>query len=143
MIDPAIEHHARRRDHPRAFARSQQIGIGRFKSHLVVERSDHELTHRERRPFGKERLDPKIVVHPLDLREIERPVQALGQPAVIDPFAAQPHACRLAVPPQRAVADRAQVPRDLVGQHLLQPEAEQMRGIATVGPREDVAAASR
>jgi hypothetical protein len=48
MVDAAVEHHARRRDDPRAFACRQQIGIGRFQSHLVVERSEHELADRER-----------------------------------------------------------------------------------------------
>jgi hypothetical protein len=95
--------------------------------------------------LGEERLDPKIVVHALDLREIERPVRATGQPAVIDTFATQLDTHRLAGPPcslQSRVADCPQVARDLVCEHLLQPEAEQMRGIATVGPREHVAAAS-
>ena len=43
----------------------------------------------------------------------------------------------------RAIAlrsDVAQVGGDLVGQHLLQSEPEQMRRIAAVGPRRDVAA---
>ena len=41
---------------------------------------------------------------------------------------------------ERLRADRAQLGRDLVGQHLLQAEAEQVRRIAAVGPRRDVAA---
>ena len=42
-----------------------------------------------------------------------------------------------------AGADGAQVGRDLVGEHLLQAEAEQVRRVAAVGPRDDVAAESR
>ena len=109
------------------------------------QRADHELAHRERRALGEERLDPQILVDALDLRGVDRAVGLHGQPTVVDFFAGElarterPPRC----PRQRRVADRPQVTRDLVGQHLLQSEAEQMRGVAAVGPREDVTAAAR
>jgi hypothetical protein len=43
---------------------------------------------------------------------------------------------------QRRISDRAKVARDLISEHFLQSEAEQMGGVATVGVREDVATAS-
>ena len=40
----------------------------------------------------------------------------------------------------RPLAHRAQVGRDLVGQHLLEAETEEVRSVAAVGSRDDVAA---
>ena len=49
--------------------------------------------------------------------------------------------------PLRAIAcgcaNRPEIGGDLVGEHLLQPQAEQVWGVAAVGPRRDVAAEAR
>jgi hypothetical protein len=91
-----VEDHAGGRDHPPALARRKQIGIGRFQSHLVVQRADHKLANSKCRSFSEKRLDPQILVHSVDLRGIDLAVGRHGQPAVLDTLAAQPCAHRLA-----------------------------------------------
>jgi hypothetical protein len=76
---------------------------------------------------------------------VDRSIRIDGEPAIADALAAQLDADRRAEPPRTIagrVADRPQIPGDLVGQHLLEPEAEQMRRVAAVGSGEDVAPAA-
>ncbi len=54
LVQRAIEHHARRRHHALAAAGRQQIGIGRFEPHLVVQR-DRRRTGGSRTPSLRQR----------------------------------------------------------------------------------------
>jgi hypothetical protein len=95
--------------------------------------------------LSEKRLDPQILIHAVDFRGIDLAVGLHRQPTVLDSFAGELGVDRSAgqhCPLHRSVTNSSQVTCDLVGQHLLQSQAEQVWGVAAVGPCEDITTAA-
>ncbi len=137
---------ASRRRAPAAACSEQRID--RLQAHLVVERADHELADRDRAAVREERAHAQVGIdaaHAATCRRARR--RTRGSSRSRCPWRAgrsvtgRPWRGGIA---RRALrADRAQVRGDLVGEHFLQAEAEQVRCVAAVGPRDHVAAEAR
>ena len=139
----AVEDHAARRRHGAARARGGQIRIDRAQPHLVVQRSDDEFSDGDRPPVQEERPNAQVGVDALDARGVDRAVGASGDRAVADALALETQGDRLLVALRlldRRSADVAQVGGDLVGEHFLEAEPEEVGRIPAVRTRHDVPA---
>ena len=143
-VEGAVQDHARGRRDPLAVdGRVAEVGVIRLDPHLGVERADQELADRDRAALREERTHAQIGVHADDARRHERAVRVGRDRSVADPLRRQRPRLRRAGRlggRQRLGADGPQIGRDLVAQHLLQAEPEQVRRVAAVRTREDVAA---
>ena len=143
-IDAPVEHHARRRRDPRAARRAQQIDVGRLHPHLGLELADDHLADRDRAALRQERPHAQIGGDPLEARIVDVAAGTNGDLAVAQPLLGEhPHRlrhARAAREGDRVGADGAQLGGDLVGEHLLQAQAEQVGRVAAVGAGEGVAA---
>ena len=86
----------------------------------------------------KKRAHAQIRIHSLDVRCVDSAVRFHGDGSVLNALCghgAGNRASRVHGLPHGGGATIPQLRRDFVGQHLLQSEAEQVRGIPAVGPR--------
>ena len=139
----AVQDHAAGSRHLGSSAGRHQVRVGRLQAHLGVERAHQELADRDGSAMVEERPHAQVRVDALHLGRVDAAIGGGGDAAVEDPLAeevARDGAVALVGLRDRLRADRAQLGRDLVGQHLLQAEAEQVRSVTAVGPRGHVAA---
>ena len=120
--------------------------IHRLQPHLVVEGADDELTYRRGAAVREERPHAQVRTHAPHAGCIDAPVAIGANHAVLHALALQRQrhsAARTLREVTRVLANGPQIARHLIRDHLLQPEPEQVRRIAAVGTRDDVAAESR
>ncbi len=145
-IVPAVEHHARRCDEAPARFGRRELRIDGLQAHFVVQRSVNELADRDLAAVREERPNAKVWIDADDSRRVEGSVWQRRQRAIVNALALQGDGDgrfrRLRLR-RRLRAQPAEVGRDLVGEHFLQAETEQMRRVPTVGPRCHVATHAR
>ncbi len=93
LVDPAVEHHARRRHDALARLRLRQIGIDGLEAHLRLEGADEEFAHRDCAALQEERAHAQVRVDAFNLRR-DQPETAEGvgvddNLAVVDPLAVE------------------------------------------------------
>ena len=145
-VERAVEHHAGRCRDPPARARGLEIRVDRLDPHLRVEGPDHELADGDCAALREERPDTQIRVHPRDLGGVDRPVWQGPDLAIVDALADEAALDRFPLHLRGLdgrAPDQAEIARDLVGQHLLKPQPEQVRRVTAVRPGEHVAAKPR
>ena len=145
-VERSVEHHAGQRHHAAAGLGGGEFRVDRLQSHLVVQRADDELADRDLAAVREERPHAQVRIDADDARRVDRAVGTRDELAVVDALAGQcgfDGRIGVACGRQRLRAQVAQVARDLVGEHFLQAEAEEVRRIAAVGARGDVAADAR
>src|SRR5262249_10886911 len=110
------------------------------------EGADQELPDGDGAAFSEKWTHAKVGIYALDLRSIQRAIRVSGNRTERDALAEEPPGDRglcLGGLLQGGGADRAQILRDLIGQHLFQAETKQVRSIAAVGARSYVPSHSR
>ncbi len=142
-VQRTVEHHARGRDHATARFGSRQFGIDGLQSHLVIQRADDEFANRDLAAVREKRPHAQIRIDADHARRIDGPVRQRDQTAVEHALAGQrdrDRRVRFQRRRQRLRPQIAQVARNFVGEHLLQAEPEEMRGVAAIGSGGNVAA---
>jgi hypothetical protein len=136
--------------------RRAEHGVPRLQAHLGVEGADQELANRRRQPLVQKRPHAQIRVDAFDGRGIHSAIGIRRDPAEVDALGRErardgrrprPRSrsrrarddARLRFA-QRLRANRAEVRGHLVAEHLDQAQTEQVRRVATIGKRRDVAA---
>ena len=139
----AVEHHAGRCRDPASSRRREQVGVDRLEAHLGAQRADDELANRDRPPVVEERAHAQVRIDSHDFVGLDPAVGQRGEEPVLDALAGQRQTGGLVVGRcelERLTADAAQVPGDLVGEHLDQAEPEEVGRVAAVRAGEHVAA---
>ncbi len=145
-VEGAVEDHSGGRGDPSRGDGSRQVRVGGIEPHFSVQRADDEFANGDRTAVGEKGPDPEVGVDALDVSRVHGAVRHRRDETVADALRRELPRRRPSVAPgggDGAVADLAQARGDLVGQHLLQAEAEQVRRVAAVGPRHDVSSAAR
>src|SRR5262245_25277611 len=137
-IPGAVQYHTRRSYYTLLLnRRSNQIGIGAsLETHLSVQRPHDKLTHGNRPAMRKEGPHPQVWINSLYLGSVYMSKAIRRDEPEIDPLADQRQRHRFVAfsGVDGLFENVPQISSDLIGQHLFQSQAEQMRSAAAIRP---------
>ena len=140
-VQGAVENHAGGGHDLPLRARPSKIRVGRVQAHLSVQCADDELADRDRPPVCEERPHAQVRIDPFDLAGVDGSVRGSRDRAVVDALGRQllRHGPTPALGGRDGIgSDMPKTAGDLVSQHLLESEPEEVRRVPAVGTGHDV-----